>query len=665
MKDSSVTKAELFEEISVLKQRIKQLEQTESDHKRTEEALKESEEIFSQFMEHSPIYVFFKDELIRPLKLSKNYELMLGRPLHECIGKTMNDLFPSDLSMSMIEDDLKVLREGKSIEVNEELNGRFYITTKFPVLRKSKPPLLAGFTIDVTDRKKAEQALSKSEEKFKKVFYTSPDSININRLSDGMFISINKGFSELTGYSEEDIIGKTSLDINIWHDANDRNKLVEGLKEKGKMENLEAKFRLKNGDIKYGMMSATLIDFDGVPHILSITRDITQRKRSEKDKMSLELRLFQAQKMEAIGTLTGGIAHDFNNILTSLLGYAALIQTKMDQGSPLRPYVDQILMASQKATDLIQSLSAFSRQQSVTLVPLNMNHTIKVAEKLLRRLITEDIELLISLTDDNMIVMADKSQMDQIIFNLITNARDAMPKGGVLTIETMITIIDSVFIKVHGFGEQGKYVQINISDTGTGMDEITRQKIFDPFFTTKEVGKGTGLGLATVYGIVKQHNGYITVDSALNRGTTFHIYLPHVRMKVHEAGHMVMPATGGKEKILIAEDNEGVRRFMREALQGHGYTILEAIDGEDAVERFKEQRNIDLIILDSVMPRKNGREAHEEIHSIDPRIKVLFTSGYTKDIVLDKGIEEKEFDFIAKPLSLNKFLQKVREVLNR
>ena len=196
--------------------------------------------------------------------------------------------------------------------------------------------------------------------------------------------------------------------IHIWHDANDRDKLVEGLHEKGKMENLEAKFRLKNGDIKYGMMSATLIDLDGVPHILSITRDITQRKRSEKDKMSLELRLFQAQKMEAIGTLTGGIAHDFNNILTSLLGYAALIQTKMDQGSPLRPYVDQILMASQKATDLIQSLSAFSRQQSFTLVPLNMNHTIKVAEKLLRRLITEDIELLISLTDDNMIVMADK-----------------------------------------------------------------------------------------------------------------------------------------------------------------------------------------------------------------------------------------------------------------
>jgi CheY-like chemotaxis protein len=255
--------------------------------------------------------------------------------------------------------------------------------------------------------------------------------------------------------------------------------------------------------------------------------------------------------------------------------------------------------------------------------------------------------------------------MDQIFFNLITNARDAMPKGGALTIETMITIIDSAFIKVHGFGEQGKYVQINISDTGTGMDEITRQKIFDPFFTTKEVGKGTGLGLATVYGIVKQHNGHITVDSALNGGTTFHIYLPHVRMKVDEAGDTVIPATGGKETILIAEDNEGVRRFMREALQGHGYTILEAIDGEDAVERFKEQRNIDLIIIDSVMPRKNGREAYEEIHSIDPRIKVLFTSGYTKDIVLDKGIEEKEFDFIAKPLPLNKFLRKVREVLNR
>ncbi|MBA4390816.1 MAG: hypothetical protein C0399_07745, partial [Syntrophus sp. (in: bacteria)] len=311
------------------------------------------------------------------------------------------------------------------------------------------------------------------------------------------------------------------------------------------------------------------------------------------------------------------------------------------------------------------SLLAFSRQQSVTLVPLNINNTIKTAKKLLRRLLTEDIEFHTSLHGDDMIVMADKSQMDQILFNLVTNARDAMPQGGALTIETAIATIDAAFIKFHGFGEPGEFVQINISDTGTGMDETTRQKIFDPFFTTKEVGKGTGLGLATIYGIVKQHNGYITVESTLNQGSTFHIYLPKVTTTVDEKEDIITPVTGGKETILIAEDNEGVRHFMREALQEHGYTVREATDGEDAVERFKEHRDIDLIIIDSVMPKKNGREAYEEIHSIDPYIKVLFTSGYTKDIVLDKGIEEKEFDFIGKPTSLNKLLQKVREILDR
>jgi CheY-like chemotaxis protein len=255
--------------------------------------------------------------------------------------------------------------------------------------------------------------------------------------------------------------------------------------------------------------------------------------------------------------------------------------------------------------------------------------------------------------------------MDQILFNLVTNARDAMPRGGALTIETALATIDAPFIKVHGFGEPGQYVRISITDTGMGMSEITRSKIFDPFFTTKEVGKGTGLGLATVYGIVKTHKGYITVESAINQGTTFHVYLPKVTMIVDEAEDTIIPVTGGKETILIAEDNEGVRRYMREALQGHGYTVREAIDGEDAVERFKEHRDIDLIIIDSVMPKKNGRETYEEIHRIDPHIKVLFTSGYTKDIVLDKGIEEKEFDFIGKPLSLNKLLLKVREVLDR
>jgi CheY-like chemotaxis protein len=255
--------------------------------------------------------------------------------------------------------------------------------------------------------------------------------------------------------------------------------------------------------------------------------------------------------------------------------------------------------------------------------------------------------------------------MDQILFNLVTNARDAMPKGGILTIETAAVVIDATFLKIHGFGKKGKYIEMTISDTGMGMDETTKGKIFDPFFTTKEVGKGTGLGLATVYGIVKQHNGYITVESEPNQGTTFSIYFPAVKMKVNKEHDTAIPIKKGNETILIADDDNEVRHLVSEALQAYGYSTIEAIDGEDAIDKFKQNRPIDLIVLDVVMPKKNGREVYEEIHIIDPHIKVLFTSGYTRDIVLDKGIESGEFDFMAKPLLFDELLQKIREMLDR
>jgi len=393
--------------------------------------------------------------------------------------------------------------------------------------------------------------------------------------------------------------------------------------------------------------------------------DITGRRRAAEEKRNLESQLRQAQKTEAIGTLAGGIAHDFNNILTALMGYASIMQMKMDESNPLRPYTDQIISASEKAADLTRSLLTFSRRQPVILAPLEINSTIKATKKLLKRLLTEDIEMRTSLTKDDAVVMADRSQMDQILFNLVTNARDAMPKGGTLAIETDIADIGIVFIRVHGFGEPGRYVRISISDTGTGIDEAIREKIFDPFFTTKEIGKGTGLGLATVYGIIKQHGGYITVESEPGHGTTFRIYLPAVRTKIDEKQDAATPVERGEETVLIAEDDEGVRHFIREALQEYGYKTIEAIDGEDAIDKFNEHRNIDLVIIDSVMPKKNGREVYEEVHGTDPHVRVLFISGYTKDIVLDKGIEDREFDFIAKPLSFDKLLQKVREVLDR
>jgi CheY-like chemotaxis protein len=369
--------------------------------------------------------------------------------------------------------------------------------------------------------------------------------------------------------------------------------------------------------------------------------------------------------MEAIGTLAGGIAHDFNNLLTVITGYGALLTMRMDKDDPLKTYVDHISSACEKAAALTGSLLAFSRQQAIHPAPLRINDIVRGTEKLLKRLITEDITLITFLANDETMVIADATQIDQILFNLATNARDAMQKGGTLTIETKLVRFDSEFVQSHGFGESGEYTMLSISDTGTGMDEKTKRQIFDPFFTTKEVGKGTGLGLSTVYGIVKQHNGYIDVDSEPNKGTTFRIYLPSVRATAKKEQPSLASVGTGRETILVAEDNFEVRCLIREVLTQYGYTILEAVDGEDAVNKFKEHGGIDLLIFDSVMPRKNGREAYEEISKIKPGTKVIFTSGYTRDLVLGKGIEEIKFSIISKPLIPNILLEKTREILDK
>ena len=501
---------------------------------------------------------------------------------------------------------------------------------------------------EIDERKRTEERLLLSEQSLKDILQASP--IGIGKAKNRVFDWVNETMCKITGYSLEEIQGKTAR--LLYENGQEFGRVGETLsKEKA----VETKWVRKDGDVRDILLHVTHTSDEAY---IFTAIDFTEQK-------NLEGRLRQAQKMEAIGTLAGGIAHDFNNILTAMMGYATLVQMKVDTSNPLRPYVDQLILASRKAANLTQSLLAFSRQQPAQLAPLDINETIKATGKLLKRLLTEDIELHTLFSEENTTVMADKTQMDQILFNLVTNARDSMPRGGTLTIETdLVEIYDSTFIGDHGFERPGRYVQVKVSDTGIGMDEATREKIFDPFFTTKETGKGTGLGLATVYGIVKQCSGYITVESKLGQGSIFRIYLPSVRRRADKEHVAPVTVKTGSETILVAEDNEEVRSFMREALKGCGYRIIEAMDGEDAVETFKQHQDADLIIVDSVMPKKNGREVYEEIHKIKPGIKALFTSGYTRDIILDKGIEDKEFNFIAKPLVLNDFLQKVRDILD-
>jgi CheY-like chemotaxis protein len=371
--------------------------------------------------------------------------------------------------------------------------------------------------------------------------------------------------------------------------------------------------------------------------------------------------------MEAIGHLAGGIAHDFNNMLTAIIGYGSLLGMHIDKDSELKFYVDQILSSAEKSANLTRQLLAFSRKQTIAPKETDLNELIKGMKKLLLRIIGEDIELQAHLEEKDITVMVDPGQIEQVLMNLCTNARDAMPNGGLLSISTEAVRLDKDYTRTHDLEKPGRYALIAVTDTGIGIDEKNSQKIFEPFFTTKELGKGTGLGLSIVYGIIKQHNGNITVYSEPGRGTTFRIYLPLITANTEEAERVetVMPK-GGTETILVVEDNEEVRTLTKHVLEGFGYKVIEAEDGEDGINRFAAQRDeIQLVIIDVIMPKMSGKDAMDEIKKIQPDMKVLFTSGYTADIINKKGILEEGTNFISKPITPYELLARVRELLDK
>lgn len=392
------------------------------------------------------------------------------------------------------------------------------------------------------------------------------------------------------------------------------------------------------------------------------------REKTKQEKEKLHIQLLHSQKMEAIGKLAGGIAHDFNNILTAMIGYGHLLHVKMKQDDPLRIYAEHILSLSDRAANLIKNLLAFSRKKVMNPLPVNINEIIRGIELFLSRIIGEDIKLQIMLSEQDLIIMADEGQIEQVLMNLATNARDAMPDGGLLTIKTKTINIDNEFIKKHGYGKSGEFALIEISDTGIGMDRNTQEKIFEPFFTTKEIDKGTGLGLSIVYGIIKQHEGYINVYSEIGKGTTFRIYLPLLKQKIEEIKtESIQPQIEkGYETILLAEDNILISEFIKKLLEEYGYKVITSVDGQDAINKFKTHKDeIHLAILDVIMPYKNGKEAYDEMKTIKPDIKVLFISGYSSDIIKKFEILEKDFAYIEKPILPTKLLIKVREILKK
>jgi two-component system cell cycle sensor histidine kinase/response regulator CckA len=483
--------------------------------------------------------------------------------------------------------------------------------------------------------------------------------------ADGRFIQASAAAKDVWGYQPEELIGKRYMEL-VHPDDRDRTILVATEIMAGTAtSNFDNRYLRKDGSVVDIMWSANWSEADGA--MFCVARDVSQIKRAERALEQSAEQLRQAQKLESVGRLAGGIAHDFNNMLTAIQGYSELTLRRLETNDPMRRNIEEIRKAGERSAALTRQLLAFSRQQILQPVVLNLNDAINNIVTMLHRLIGEDVQLVTSLNRNITRVKVDPGQLSQIIINLAVNARDAMPQGGKLTIETANVFLSSDYARQHLDVLPGDYVMLAISDNGTGMSAETQAHIFDPFFTTKEVGKGTGLGLATVYGIVKQSGGHIWVYSEDGVGTTFKIYLPQVIEQAEQAKaeDTSNDFPGGTETILLVEDEEIVRRLTCRMLEDCGYTVLEACNGVEALSMYEEHdQRIDLLMTDVVMPQIGGRKLAESLVPIYPYMRILYTSGYTDDAVVRHGVIDAGTNFIQKPYTPHGLARKVREILD-
>lgn len=521
------------------------------------------------------------------------------------------------------------------------------------------------------ERWRAEQALRASEKRFRALIENSADVIALLS-ADGVILYESPAVQRMLGYQPEDLLGHNAFELLHPDDVASGALLFEQiLREPRTPFTEQIRYRCKGGEWRWvEATGANLLDEPDVEAIVVNYRDISERKQAEAEQLRLATQLRQSQKMESIGRLAGGVAHDFNNLLTVMCGYTYIAQSRLREDDPLFTIIGQIQRANERATALTQQLLAFGRKQMLAPTPLDLNSLTVNLHKMLERLIGEDITLLTHLAPALWPIVADASQIEQVIINLVVNARDAMPTGGSLTIETANLPVDSALLHANPHWElnPGPHVVLTVTDTGHGMDEHVKARVFEPFFTTKESGKGTGLGLATVYGIIKQSGGDITLQSEINQGTIFTIYLPAdlsatKPVEVHAAE---VDYAGGHETILVVEDDEIVRDLTCTVLVENGYTVLAASQSTAAIALADHHAGvIDLLLTDVVMPQMSGPELATQLQSRYPSLQIIFMSGYTDDTVVRHGLLTAKVDFIPKPFSPRTLAAKVREALDR
>lgn len=605
-----------------------------------------------------------------------------GLSMEEALRQVWQEaVHPDDLALS-IEHWEKSLQTGEPYEVEFRLLGadgkyRWHLG-RAVAKRDEKGKIIKWFgtNTDINDQKLAEESLRKSEERFQLAARATNDvmwdwDLVTNR------IWWNEGIHEAFGYSSEEV-AKVEDKLGWWRDRihpEEKEFVISGI-----YRFLESDEQAWRGEYRYLCADGSFADvidrrivlrdeYGIALRMVGSLLDITQRRQTEKALIESEQRLLQSQKMEAIGTLTGGVAHDFNNLLTAIIGNTQLALCKLESDDPLRLRLTEIEKATNRAAVLTRQLLAFSRRQHLERRTVNLNDTISEIMKLLRRIIGEDVEISVKCAPDLSAVFADPAQIEQVLMNLCVNAREAMPNGGTVTIETNNVELDESFCRRNPLVEPGKYVQIKVGDNGAGIDEKIRERIFEPFFTTKGIGKGTGLGLSIAYGIVKQHDGYINVCSEAGKGSTFEIFLPVDENAIETERQIVqLPLFGGTETILVAEDEEALRNLAKDILSRLGYTVLLAKTGEEAVEMYAENRDrINLLLFDLVMPRMGGAEAYERIKDLGGNAPLIFMTGYSSENFQNRFVKSKRnssVPVIQKPYNVTSIGHKVREVLD-
>ncbi len=635
--------------------------------------LEAQQQYLRAIVETSPNPIFVKNAEGRFTLINKAVELAYGRSSDEILGKKEADLngYHEEIQTFIHDDDEVIQTRKPKFIPEEELTNpktgetRLFQTIKVPLTLPGNGMVhVLGIATDITERKRTERALHDTEKRYRLLFDSNPLPMWVYDRDTLEFLAVNEAAVSHYGYSRTEFLAMTIKDIRSEADVPT---LLRNLSN-------ERGFTLA-GSWQHQRKDGSVIDVEIISHPLMfaghraklvLANDVTERRQAQQALRETEEQLRQAQKLEGIGQLAGGIAHDFNNLLTVINGFTALAMKELPDGAPARSNLEEVKRAGDRAASLTRQLLAFSRKQVLQPEILNLDSVVVEMEKMLRRVIGENIDLRAVLEPQLGNVKADPGQIEQIILNLVVNARDSMPDGGKVTIETDNVYLDEEYAKHHVGAHAGHYVMLAVSDTGMGMDEKTRARIFEPFFTTKELGKGTGLGLSTIYGIVKQSGGNIWVYSEVGRGTTFKIYLPRVD---EEAQQYQRTSTGeepvrGTETVLLVEDEDMVRKLAYQILRASGYRVLEASGGGEALQICDSHEGpIDLLLTDVIMPEMSGRELAVSLQERWPALRVLFMSGYTDDAIVHHGVLEAGANFVQKPFTPDVLATKVRDAL--